>query len=268
MIIKADAAQIEWRTKVYLAQDRLAMQEIEDGLDFHTDNVNKFGLKERGVAKIFAYRMIFADAFGPRGYGGPAYAYANDALFIPVSSSTKFWERAVGAFFEKYSGVREHSVGLIKMACEIGRIETPSGRFYNFSPMTKWNGETDWPRTKILNYPIQGLAADFMMCARLDFWPIYQDLKRKWGDKVLLISTVHDDVELDVFDKDPELLYTIGKELENSFRNIPSAFKRRFGVTVNVPMAGEVKMGKSLNEKQMFKFNKNTFEEDLKKYGV
>lgn len=154
MIIKADASQLEWRTKVFLAQDKVAMKEILENLDSHTDNQKLFGLPSRLIAKIFLYRMIFADAFGPNGYSGPAYAYANDGDFMPTSTSKKFWEGVIEKFFEKYSDIREHGLLLIRKATSEGKITNPSGRFYKFVPYQKWDGSTDWPRTNILNYPV------------------------------------------------------------------------------------------------------------------
>ena len=56
MLLKADAIQLEWRAKVFLAQDKVAIQEILSGKDFHSDNQRFFGLPNRTVAKVFLYR--------------------------------------------------------------------------------------------------------------------------------------------------------------------------------------------------------------------
>src|SRR3990167_11421417 len=162
MLLKADATQLEWRVKVFLAQDKIAMAEILSGKDFHADNQKFFGLPNRTIAKIFLYRMIFADAFGERGYNAPAYSYASDPEFRQVSSSVKYWEKIVEKFFEKYKGVKEHSLNLIRCAIETGRIESPSGRFYTYNQKAKWDGSLDWPRTEILNHIVQGLSADIV----------------------------------------------------------------------------------------------------------
>lgn len=262
MILKCDAAQLEWRTKAYLAQDPVAIKEILNGEDLHTDNQKAFGLPSRLIAKIFIYRMIFADAFGPKGYNGPAYAYANDVEFSQTSTSVKYWEEVIERFFEKYAASKEHSLNLIREATTTGRIVNPSGRWYPFSPYQKWDETMDWPRTNIVNYPVQGLAADFMQLARLDIYKKYLEWQKKWPGKVLWINTVHDDVEKDV-DNKPELIYNISMELIKSFREIPNLFERRYGVKVNVPMDGEVKFGWTLAEEQMTKFNPKTFEEDF-----
>lgn len=265
MLIKADAAQLEWRTKVFLAQDPIGMKEIQEGYPIHDDNQKVFGLPTRTIAKVFLYRAIFADAFGEQGYKGPAFAYANDSDFMAASTSPKFWEEVMERFFRKYSGVREHSVGLIKQAVESGRIESPSGRFYLYSPVTKWNGSSDWPRTQILNHIVQGLAADFVMIARLLIHSRLKQLDEYHQGLVLPQNTVHDSVELDC-ENNPELIYTVCCLLEECFVGIPKRFEKDYGVVVNVPMAAETKFGMTLDENKMVKFKKETFFKDYENY--
>ena len=258
MLIKADASQLEWRTKVYLSQDQVGIREILGLEDLHSDNQKCFKLPNRTIAKNFLYRMIFADAFGDRGFGGPAYAYANDPDFMHVSSSVKFWEGVVTRFFDKYQGIYNHGISSIRTAVESGRITNPSGRFYEFKQYQRPNGEWDWPRTNILNYPVQGLASDFMVLARRLAW---HDIKgADWfnPDLVLFISTVHDDIELDV-DNQEKLVYNICIGLEKAFTQIPQEFEKQYGTKVNVPLAGESKIGWTLFEEDMVKFKKEDF---------
>lgn len=265
MYLKADASQLEWRTKVFLSQDEIGIRELQNNEDLHSDNQRFFQLPSRIIAKIFLYRMIFADAFGPREYEGPAFAYARDPDFSPTSSSVKYWTGVVSRFFEKYEGVHKHSIDLISKATQ-GPIVSPSGREYRFQPYTKKNGEIDWPRTDILNYPVQGLAADFMIVARGIVHQRIKPLQDNYGhDRILLVNTVHDDIELDV-DNDPEIIYNISRVLEQAFQDVPEVFEKWFHQKVNVPLAGEVKFGTSLLEDNMVKFNPKTFEKDFKEY--
>ena len=263
MLLKVDASQLEWRVKVLLANCPVGKKEILSGFDLHTDNQSKFELPSRTLAKIFVYRMIFADAFGDRGFAGPAYAYANDADFQAASKSPKYWENVVTKFFEKYPAIYEHSRGLIKLAGDTGRLSVPSGRFWTFKLEEKYNGILDLPRTKILNYPVQGFSADLVQVARLNLWKATLELRSK--GLVYFINTVHDDIELDV-DNSPEVVYTISKEMEKAFFDIPVSFKRMYGSEIDVPMAGEVKYGFTLDEESMKKFKKDTFEQDYKEY--
>jgi len=195
--------------------------------------------------------MIFSDAFGDHSYRGPAYAYANDPDYSHVSSSTRFWEGVVERFFDKYRGIYQHGISSIAGAVETGILATVSGRFYRFKPYQKANGEWDWPRTNILNYPVQGLAADFMTIGRKLAWKAIPS-----NEKILFISTSHDDLVLDV-DNDKELCYNILRGLEKCFAQIPEEFEKQYGTKVNVPLAGESKLGWTLYEKDMVKFSED-----------
>ncbi len=269
MLLKIDAAQLEWRVKVFLAQDKVGMDEIwrlEDGTyDIHTDNETRFRLPSRTIAKNWLYQAIFSDAFGPEGIKGAAGGFSAKADFQHVFQGSKkekvdAWQKVLAAFFTKYPEVFRHGPALIREACETGMVVVPSGRYFPFKPEPdRRSGGLDWPRTKILNYPVQGFSADLVQVARLNIW--------QWWDtsKGLLINTVHDDVESDV-DNDPDNVYNICIGLENSFRNIPQTFKRLYGTEINIPLSGEVKYGVNLNEKSMRKFKKETFFQDYKEY--
>lgn len=265
MLLKVDATQLEWRVKVWMAQDKVAMKEIQDGVKIHEDNQKRFNLPTKTIAKNFLYQMIFADAFGEQGFNGPAYSYAHKADFQEASTSVKFWEKVIEQFFDKYQGIYQHSVDLIRQATSTGRIVNPSGRFYKFSPLRLWSGQIDWPRTKILNYPIQGLSADLILLVRILLQKRFRVLNYK--ERALLINTVHDDCEADV-DNDPEIVYNVCVLMEECFRDINQEFKKKFGIEINVPMAGEVKFGWTLYEKDMVKFNAVTFEQDWRKINA
>lgn len=272
MLLKGDASQLEWRVKVFLAQDPVGMKEIElvqSGklASFHDLNKEAFGLPNKTIAKVFLYRMIFADAFGDNGYSGPAFAYANDAEFQGTSKSVKYWENVVEKFFDKYKGVRKHSIDTIKEAVDKGFLTVPSGCHYPYAPRLR-RGVLDWPRTEILNYPVQGFSAHLMQVARLLAYEELQELINAGivpPELALFINTVHDDIEMDV-DNHPNLCYTICCLLEDSFRGIPKGFEQRYGSKINVPMSGEIKFGMSLDDESMEKFNRATFFDDYEKY--
>lgn len=274
MILKVDAAQLEWRVKVFLAQDPVGMKEIEEmeagRFDIHTDNQHRLlnlgsHPKGRTFAKNFIYQMIFQDVFGDQGIDAAGYGFAAKSDFQHVFDGTqkervKKWKDVAEAFFKKYEGIHAHSVNLIRTATTSGRITVPSGRFYTYRPEPKYNGDLDWPRTKILNYPVQGFSADLVQIARLTLWEAVKD-----NPLILLMNTVHDDIEADV-DNNPELVYNTCIEMEDSFSSIPSRFEKMYGGKINVPMAGEVKFGVNLNEASMVKFKKKTFEQDYQEY--
>ena len=97
MLIQVDAKALEWAVCVYLAQDKVGMEELTyQNYDMHSENMKLFGFPIRHIAKIFVFRLI---------YGGSAFSYAHDPDFMDVSSNPKFWQDAIDTFYEKYSGV-------------------------------------------------------------------------------------------------------------------------------------------------------------------
>jgi DNA polymerase I-like protein with 3'-5' exonuclease and polymerase domains len=107
----------------------------------------------------------------------------------------------------------------------------PTGRCYTFQSK---NGE--WPRTQILNYPVQGLGHDLMAIARVSL----RKRLLKNNLKSLLISTVHDSIVLDCPEKEVDNCVQLVRDV---FRDIPDNFKRLFGVEFNLPMRVEIEVG-------------------------
>jgi hypothetical protein len=236
---------LEWRVKAYLSQDEVAKEEITRGVDTHSVNQTAFNLPSRLIAKIYVFRQIFADAYSEMGFRRPAYAYAKDPDFQPTSSSIKFWTEVTEKFYNKYKGMYQHGLNLIDEVARTGQIVNPTGRIYTFSKVQKWNGDWDLPRTQILNYPVQGLAADLMCLARV---VLRKRIRREFGkETILLINTVHDDIELDL-PNDSDLCYNISIECENVMSDLPRLFEEYFGVPFDVPLAGEVSYGYNLKE--------------------
>lgn len=241
MIVNVDKKALEWRGIVYLSQDKVGMKEILEGLDQHSDNQERFKLPSRLIAKTFVFRLI---------YGGTAYAYANDPEFSGVSKQERFWQRAIDEFYDKYKGIANQHQAWMQEATRTGRIIIPTGRTYSYTPEKK-RGEMVWPRTKILNYPVQGFSADLMMLARLS---AYNRLKHLRKEGVLFVNTVHDSLMVDTPSK---WVYNISTVLEDACRDVPANFEKIFDRPFNVPMAGEVEYGPSWGN--MVKFNREEY---------
>lgn len=242
--------------------------------DIHTDNQHrllKLGEHKKGrtIAKNFIYQMIFQDVFGDQGMKAAGFGFAGKADFQHVfegnqKQRAEKWTEIAQGFFDKYPGIYAHSVESIRTAVSTSRITVPSGRFYTYQPERKYAGELDWPRTKILNYPVQGFSADLVQIARLALWESLPSVVRV-GVDCFLINTVHDDIEADT-SNDPEVVYKVACAMEDAFSGIPTKFEKMYGSKMNTPMGGEVKFGVNLNEGSMVKFKRKTFAEDYKKY--
>lgn len=225
MLLQADAAALEIRVAAYLSQDPVLIQEIIDGVDLHTDNQLKFGLPTRLIAKVLNFRIL---------YGGNEFSFANDPDFTSISKSKAYWKDVVDAYYDKYKGIAKWHTKIIREVIETNKLVAPTGREYYFQ---KFGGQ--YKDTQIKNYAVQGTGADIMALARVSF---FNRLKKLNYQNALLVNTVHDSIVMDV-DESTVDVDKIINTMHEVFDDIPSNFKKLFGVEWNVPMACEVQTG-------------------------
>ena len=226
MLVNVDAKALEWICAAYLSKDKVAYEEIKAEVDQHTVNQIRFGLPTRHIAKTFVFRLI---------YGGSAYSYANDPDFESVGGNEKFWQGVIDEFYSKYQGIALWHTNLMSEATTSGKLRMPTGRIYNFSS-TQRGHDLVWPRTKILNYPVQGLGADLMAIARVSAFRRFKD-QRIEG---VLISTIHDSIVADVMSHEVKRICQLFHDI---FESIPLNFKRVFGVEWDLPTRCEISTG-------------------------
>ena len=237
MLLNADASQLEWVCAVYLSKDKVGYDEILNAKDLHTDNQKKFNLPERRIAKIFLFRLI---------YGGTVFH--KDPLFMEVSARKKFWDDIIEQFYNKYKGLHKWHTSLLNTVVSTGKWVNPTGRIYTFERQKNpWTQSLEWPRTQILNYPVQGLAADTMAIVRV---LLHQRIvSAGMLSEVKQIATVHDSILLDI---PAELCYTIILLVQKAFDDTPAAFEALFGVPFDLPYRCEITVGP--NKKDMTKW--------------
>jgi DNA polymerase I-like protein with 3'-5' exonuclease and polymerase domains len=229
LLINVDFKAIEWVTALYLSQDPTGMAEWEDVLagrteDIHEINQKRFNLGSRIVAKTLLFRII---------YGGTIFH--TDPDFSHVSRSRLFWDRVVQEFYDKYRGIYNWHKELVQEATTTGKVKIPSGRNYYFSPI---NGE--WPRTQILNYPVQGLGADLVSIARVSLRKRINNAGL--ADKALFVSSIHDSITLDVV-QDAQIQQQVVDMMNNVINDIPLNFKKLFKKEFNIRLLGEIEAG-------------------------
>jgi len=224
MIFQCDAAALEIRVAAFLSQDEVLIQEFINGEDLHTSNQIKFGLPDRGIAKVLNFRIL---------YGGNEFSFAQDPDFTSVSKSREYWKEVIEAYYTKYAGISAWHKKIIKTVIETGELSTPLGRFFKFQ---KYGGE--YTPTTIKNYPVQGTGADIMALVRVS---AYNRLKKLDLPDCLLVNTVHDSIILDF--KDAGLIPVLNDMFHGVFKDIPANIEKVFGVKFNVPMTCENQVG-------------------------
>ncbi len=226
MLIEADASGLEVVAAAYLSQDPILCQEIRDGVDIHAVNQQRFGFtgeNGRTIAKIFKFRLL---------YGGTKWSYAQDSDFNWISDDPTYWQEIIDEYYKKYTGIAAWHEQLVDTAMRTRQLIMPTGRIYTYQPYFKFNKWT-WPRTTILNYPVQGLGADLVAIARISSY-------RRLSGKCLFINSVHDSIVVDAMkDRVPEICQTF----HQVFKDVPANFERMFGVEFNLPMRAEIKIG-------------------------
>ena len=224
----------EWRCIAHLANDKTAIEEIENGVKFHKENQLRFGLPpgELGylAAKVFLFRAI---------YKGSAYAYSVDPDFAHIGNE-KFWQKTIDKFYDKYFGIQEYHNNIIRSVVETGKLVVPTGRIYTFEPRMV-RGEFKYSETDICNYPVQGIAADIMALIRVEARKAIKNMGL--DQKCLSINTVHDSLVYDIVDSPEKTWYTIVSTIGKVFGGIQHNFQQVFGHKLLVPMGVECKVG-------------------------
>lgn len=227
----------EWVVGAYLSQDKVAYQEIVDQVDQHSLNQKAFNLPTRLIAKTFVFRLM---------YGGSAYSYANDPDFASVSRSEKFWQKVIDAFYEKYQGLAQWHTSIVQQVTLTGQLVMPTGRIYKFTHDPK----RGWPETTIKNWPVQGLGADLMSIARVSFFKRFKnaDINGK------LVNTVHDSIVVDIH---PDEVQRCIRLFDAVFSDIPSNFRKLFGVEFNLPLRCECGVGFNMKQLEVVTYEGN-----------
>ncbi len=230
MLIQIDAAQLEWRAAVWLSEDPIGLQEINEKRDAHTDNQKAFNLPDRDTAKRYLFRTIFR---------GSGWSFAHDADFMHVSTSTAFWDDVNEKFYKKYRGLDAWHHRLAQIVAARKPIVSPTGREW-LIPM-KEDGSIPW--TVLSNYPVQGTSADIVMVARVTLMRRLRAIPEL--SMVKLVSTVHDSIVLDAPLKDVTRVAQIATQC---FDDLPKNFLKLWGVTLPIPFPGEIKAGPNLKD--------------------
>jgi len=242
--VQVDFKTLEWVIALFLSRDPVGIQEWLDYLagkrkDVHTLNQEDLDLPDRVIAKIFLFRLI---------YGGTEWSYAYDPDFNWISESTKYWKKRIDAFYEKYTTLSQWHTSLIEQAVWTGGYVLPTGRLYRYTPVQHPKRGLEWPRTQILNYPVQGLAAEIVKIARI---LVYRWLRNQWPG-VLYISSVHDSLVFDVPNADLKTVLALVGQICTV--ETTKVFEELFGVPFDLPLKVDISYG--LNQKEMKEWQK------------
>lgn len=218
MLIQCDAEQLEWRVLAFLANDAVAIKEINDNIDFHTENQKTFGLPTRLIAKVYLFRTI---------YRGTGYSFSIDPDFLVISNDPAYWDKINEKFFRKYKGIDKCHNEWANLVAARRPIVSPFGREWLITPVQKtyidrFTGKEKTveklPMPTLTNYPVQGTGNDIMAVARVSLFNRLR--KQDLLQYVKLVSTVHDSIVIDCHDdyvqKVANLMYEVFNDLKKN----------------------------------------------------
>lgn len=177
-------------------------------------------------------------------YGGSAYAYSVDPDFASVGYSEAQWQEVIDEFYRKYKGLHKWHISIVQEVTKTGKLVMPTGRIYEFSQVRRGN-YLEWPRTQILNYPVQGLGADLLSLARTRAKSLFR-LHKVNG---ILVSTVHDSL---LSDSSRESVNQTAIILVQSVKEIPELFERLWKKPFNLPLTSEIEIGMNLADMEKY----------------
>lgn len=219
-IMEADFAQLEFRTAAFLAQDKVAMEEIATGFDVHSYTAQVITDAGQKTSRQEAKAHTFAPLFGATGYGRS-------------KAEAAYYEH----FTEKYQGIAAWHKKLASEAMRFLKITNVSGRQYAFPDVTRRANGSVTHFTMIKNYPVQGFATG-------DVVPVVLiEMERNLqGMQSCIVNTVHDSMVIDVHPNEKQQVIKLVEEMNNGLNKLVEKY---YGVTMNVPLLLEAKLGEN-----------------------
>ena len=217
-ILEADFAQLEFRTAAFLAQDELAMEEINTGFDVHAYTAKVISDAGQPTTRQEAKEHTFAPLFGATGYGRS-------------KAEASYYEH----FNEKYQGVASWHKKLGNEAIRLQKITNASGRQYAFPDVIRRDNGSPTHFTMIKNYPVQGFATG-------DIVPLVLIELEARMNKIqsCVVNSVHDSMVVDVHPNEKEYVLSIIDTLNKDLDNL---IEEAYDIQMNVPLLLEAKIG-------------------------
>ena len=217
-ICEADFAQLEFRTAAFLAQDEVAMEEINTGFDVHSYTAKVISDAGQPTTRQQAKEHTFAPLFGATGYGR---SKAEEAYYIQ--------------FIAKYKGVAAWHKNLGEEAIRFNKITNVSGRQYAFPDITRRSNGSVSHFTTIKNYPVQGFATGDVVPVVLN--EMHQRLEPMQS---CLVNTVHDSMVIDIHPDETDQVLNMINSMNEGLTDL---IELAYGIRMNVPLLLEAKIG-------------------------
>jgi DNA polymerase-1 len=186
LLLCADYSQIELRVAAEVSQDYQMLRAYREGIDLHAltaskvvgKNIKDVTKKERQIGKALGLGLLYglgAEKFShyvKKGYSKYGLSVSRDEAHIYIDK-----------YRETYSGFRTWQIEQAER-CKLSlKARTPFGKQRKLTEKNYYGGG--------LNVPIQGAAAEIMLCALVR-------LEKEFRGKGKLVNCVHDEVLIEI----------------------------------------------------------------------
>ena len=248
VFVAFDYAQQELRLLAHLSQEDKLIKAFQENLDIHSLTASEIlqipltevTVEQRRIGKTVNFGIVY----GISGFG------LADRLKIEQKTAQEF----ITAFFGKYPKIKEYFASIKTQALNQGEIFTLLGRRRDASALRNANARVRGGlERELLNFPLQGGAADIMKLAMLQIDRLLQNPQAAEIDSKLrqLLPTVK--LHLQVHD---ELILSVPadteKELLKNFSNVVKTLMAEV-VVISVPLLTDAEVGQ--NWQHMEKIN-------------
>ena len=223
-LVSFDYSQQELRILAHLAGEKALIQAFESKQDVHSLTASKLfdvpynevSKQQRSVGKTINFGII---------YGMSSYGLSS-GLNMPQEDAELFIQQ----FYAAYPSIKTYYDNYLKNARINGFVETMLGRRrYVFEDPRRKFIDNGMQRV-LMNYPIQGTAADLMKKAMVDV----NEKVLKYFPEVSLLLQIHDDLVFEIPDKDTERQKEIVSKIRNTLCSVWD---------LSVPIVVDIKIG-------------------------
>jgi DNA polymerase-1 len=223
-LLSADYSQIDLRVLAHYSKDPALLKAFRSDKDIHRQTAGEIFCisaqlitpEMRRVAKTINFGIV---------YGMSSFGLAGQ-LGISRKEAQTFIDR----YFVHYRGIKKFMERIVEQAREDGYVTTLLGRRRQL-PEIKASNRTrrEFAERTAINTPIQGTAADIIKLAMLQ---VDHELKSRAG--VRMILQIHDELVLEVKEKELESTSTMVKRVMESVMELEVPLKINLHVSQNL----------------------------------
>jgi len=227
VFISFDTSQQELRILAHLSNEKNLIQAFRKGVDIHALTASKIFNKDikevNGTERRIGKTINFGVMYGMSAHG------LSDALKISVRDAAQFIEK----YFNEYPNIKRYFENYLYEAREKGYAETIFGRRkFAFRLKTYNERLKNAIKRELINFPIQGSAADMIKIAMINSQEL---IERKYDKKAKMILQIHDEL---VFE------YKGIKKRKDFIENITRTIESVY--SLKAPIKVDVHIGKNL----------------------